>query len=73
MVEALLSYWLSWYIHSSDLEDGIDAYVFPLAIRLVEEKKLPLGTLYLKSLYAQLDECANNILSLGELRHGHAY
>lgn len=37
--------------------------MFPLAIRLAEGKKLLLGPpLYLSSLYARLDECAENIM-----------
>lgn len=60
-VEAFLSYWKSRYTLPSGLEDDIKAYVFPLAIRLTKGKNLPLGPLYLGSLYARLDECAENI------------
>lgn len=37
---------LSWYILPSVLEDGINAYVIPLAIRLAKGKRLPLEPLY---------------------------
>lgn len=60
-VEALLSYWLSQCILRSGVEDGINTYVFPLAIRLEKGKKLPLGPVYLEPLYARLDKCAKNI------------
>lgn len=34
VVEALLSYWLSWFVLLSGLEDDLDAYVFPLPVFL---------------------------------------
>lgn len=48
-------------ILSRGQEDSINTYVFPLAIRLTKGKKLAIGPLYHWSLYAQMDECANNI------------
>lgn len=33
-LEARLSYWLSWYMLPSGHEDGLNAYVYPFAIRL---------------------------------------
>lgn len=45
--QAFLSYWLSKYILPSGPEDGINAYIFPLAIRLPRGKRLRLGLLYL--------------------------
>lgn len=38
---AMLSFWLSWYVLSSGPEDGINAFVFPLAIRVARGKKQP--------------------------------
>lgn len=60
-VKAFLSYWLSRYVLSSSLKDGINVYVFPFAVRLARGKKLPLGPLCLGSLYTCLDECIRNI------------
>lgn len=37
-VEDFLSYWLSRYVLSSGPEDGINAYVFPLVVRLTRGK-----------------------------------
>lgn len=34
---AFLSYWLSWYVPPSGLEDGLKPYVFPLAILIERE------------------------------------
>lgn len=62
-VEAFLSFWLSRYVLPSGPEDGINAYVFPLAVRLARGKKLSLGPLYLGLLYARVDECVRNITS----------
>lgn len=44
------------------MEDGIKAYVFPLAIGLRKGKKLAPGPVYLGLLFARLNECGNNIL-----------
>lgn len=41
MLEALLSYWLSWFVLLSWLEDGLNTYVFPVAILLVKGKAGP--------------------------------
>lgn len=58
-----LSVILAVAVHSLNRsKDDIIAYVLPLAIRLAKGKKLPLGTLYLESLYTRLDECVDNIL-----------
>lgn len=62
-MEALLSYWLSRYILPSEPEDGINAYVFHLFVRLATGWKLLLRPLYLGSLYAGLVECVQNITS----------
>lgn len=60
-MKAFLSYWLSRYVLPSGPEDSINAYVFPPAVLLVRGKRLSLGPLYLRSLYARLDECVLNI------------
>lgn len=41
IAKALLSYWLSQFILPSGLEDGINPYVFPLAISLRGKEALP--------------------------------
>lgn len=43
VLEALLSYLLSWFMLSSNLEDGLNSYIFPLAILLAKGKMLALG------------------------------
>lgn len=62
MVEALLAYWLSWFFLPSGPEDGLNYYVNPLAILLVNGEKLALALLYLRSLYAQFDDCMKNMI-----------
>lgn len=56
-IEAMLSFWLSWYILPSGPEDGLNAFVFPLA----RGEKVALSSIFLGSLFYRLDEC---ILSL---------
>lgn len=46
-MEALLSYWLSHFVLPIVLEEGINSYVFSMAIRLAKEKKMALGPIYL--------------------------
>lgn len=46
---------LAVQIHSSKLAKR--QHKFPVAIRLAKGKKLTFGPLYLRSLYARLDEC----------------
>lgn len=36
VLEAMFVFWLSWYVLPSRPEDGINPYVFPLAIRLAK-------------------------------------
>lgn len=57
VLDAMLSYWLSWYVLLSGPEDGINSYIFPLAIRLAKGKSLALAPIFLGSLYYRLDEC----------------
>lgn len=70
VVEALLVYWLSWYVLPSGPGDGLNQYVFPLSILLTKGEKLALSPLYLGSLYAQL--CGqHDSLRGGVCRHPH--
>lgn len=54
MLEALLSYLLSWFVLPSGPEDGLNSYVFLLAILLAKGEKLALAMIYLGSLYTRL-------------------
>lgn len=60
-VEAFLVYWLSYFVYPSCHQDGLQSYVFALAVMLVKRKRFALATLYLGSLYARLDKCLHNI------------
>lgn len=55
MLEALLLYWLFWFLLLSEPEDGLNSYVFPLAI-LVKAERLAQASNYLVSLFTRLDE-----------------
>lgn len=62
----MLSYWLSWFVFLSGLEDGINLFIFLMAIILVKEERLGLTPIYFGSLYSNLDECmANVVRSIG--------
>lgn len=63
MLEALLSYWLSWFVLLSRLADRLNNYVFLVVVVLVEGETLALEPIYLGSLFAQLEECVNNIVA----------
>lgn len=68
VLEAMLSYWLSWYVLPTGRADGINPYVFPLAIWLVRGEKLALTPIFLSSLFFRLDECVRNLLkSMGRV------
>lgn len=43
-------------------EDGINAYVFPLAIRLARGEKVALALIFLGSLFYRLDECVHSLV-----------
>lgn len=60
-LEAFLLCWMSRYILPRRPKDGINSYVFPLAIRLVKGIKLPLRPL----MYAGLDDSENIPHSMG--------
>lgn len=57
--EAMLSYWLSWFVFSSRPEDGIHPFVFMMAIVLAKGERFALAPIYLGSLYVRLHECVN--------------
>lgn len=50
-IEALLAYWISWFLLPSELEDGLKNSVFPLAILLGKGKRSTLAPLYFGSLF----------------------
>lgn len=62
-LEAMLSFWLSWHVLLSGPEDGINAYVFPIAIRLARGEKVALTPIFLGSLFYRLYECVHNLIS----------
>lgn len=47
VLEAMLAFWLSWYVLPSGPEDGINSYVFPLVIRLAKGEKVALAPIFL--------------------------
>lgn len=61
-VEAILVFWLSCYVLPSGPEDGINSFVFPLAIRLAKGEKIALGPIFLGSLFYRLDECVRSLV-----------
>lgn len=68
--------WFSCYL-SSCPEDGLNLYIFLLAILIAQRVWFALASLYLGSLYAQLDECIGNIVQVVErydvVMHANAY
>lgn len=61
-----MPYWLSWFIFSSELENKLNDYVYPSKVHLAKGKKATLAIVYLRSLYAHLEECvADMSRSLG--------
>lgn len=61
IMEALSTYWLSWFIFLSALEDVLKDYIFPLTILLAKGKNVALAPIYLGPLYARLDDCVANV------------
>lgn len=59
VLEAMLAFWLSWYVLPRRPEDGINSYVFSLAIRLTKGGKV---ALFLGSLFYRLDECVQSLI-----------
>lgn len=62
VLEAMLAFWVSWYVLPSGPQDGIHPYVFPLAIKLSKVEQLALALIFLGSLFYHLDECIQNQL-----------
>lgn len=62
MVDTSLSYCLSWHVLPSDLKDGLNSYIFLLAISIMRRVQFALFPLYFGSLYARLNECLGNAL-----------
>lgn len=56
VLEALLTYWLSWFLLPRMREDGLKAYVFPLAILFAKGQRLALALIYLGCMFARLYE-----------------
>lgn len=66
MLEALLSYKLSWFVLSSGPQDGLNAYVFPLALLLARGERLALVLICLGSLLVMPQvRVVNNVCSVG--------
>lgn len=61
-VKAFPAYRLSWYLMLSGLEDGLKPYLFPLDNLIAKGVQFVLALLYLGFLYAQLDDCVNNVV-----------
>lgn len=53
--EVMLAFWLSWYVFPNGPEDGLNSYMFPLAIGLARGHRLALAPLP-RSLFYCLDE-----------------
>lgn len=51
IVEAFLAYWLPWYILLSGPDNGLNLFIFLLAIQIAKGSKLALPPLYLGCLY----------------------
>lgn len=60
--EAMLAYWLLWYVFPSDPEGDLNSYMFPLIIRWAKGERLALMPIYLGSLLYILDKCIRNIV-----------
>ncbi|KAK9277971.1 hypothetical protein L1049_027528 [Liquidambar formosana] len=54
-LEAFIAYWLCRHVLEGGPEDGINGWVFPLAIRLAGGTRLALAPLFLGTLYHRLD------------------
>lgn len=60
VVEALLPYYLSWFILPRGPEDGI-TFLFSQWLSSSQKERLALAPLYPRLLYARLDECVTSI------------
>lgn len=43
-------------------EDSLNSYIFSLVIFLVKVERMALASIYLRSLYARLEECVANVI-----------
>lgn len=59
VLEAMLTYWLSWYVLPNGPEDGINLYVFSVAIRRPKERNSLWRLFFLvrSFFFFRLDEC----------------
>lgn len=55
VVDAFLAYLLSWDLLSSDPEDGLKLYIFPLSILITKGAQFALAPLYLGSQHESID------------------
>lgn len=62
VLEAMVAFWLSWYVLPCGLEDEIHPYVFSLAVKLAKGEQLAPALIFLGSLFFRLDECAQSRL-----------
>lgn len=61
---AFFAYWLSFFVFPSPLDDGLNPFLFPLAVLLAQKKPIALGSWFLGSLFVRLDECGRHITRL---------
>lgn len=58
---AFFAYWLSYFVFPSPPDDGLNPFMFRMAVLLAQKKPVALGPWFLGSLYKSLDECGRNI------------
>lgn len=58
---AFFAYWLSYFVFPNPPDDGLNPFVFRMAVLLAQKKPVALGPWFLGSLYKRLDECGRNI------------
>lgn len=59
---ALFTYWLSYFVFPSPPYDGLNPFVFPVAVLLAQKKPVALRLWFLGSLFKSLDECGRHIV-----------
>lgn len=69
-LEAMLAYWLSWYVFASGPEDGLNHYVFFLAVILGRGQKLALAPIILGSLFCRLDDLHREFVKVDGANRG---
>lgn len=66
MLEALLSYWLFWFLLLRGPENGLKQLCVPTGDPPRQRRDIGIGLINLGSLFALSDECVGNIaLSMG--------